>query len=199
MSKKSKHLRYTEAGEEMNEFNFEKYGKPLHTLYSSSKVMTIHKKMSIINEKDEVIYSSDSKVWTMHDRTFVYNSSKQKICTIRRKFFSLHERHFLDFEDGTSLQVSNEIWHIYKDITNIPELGWKIEGNIFNLNFALLDANSKPIAVVSHKLISIHDKYSIAIYQSEQEEKVVSLLVCLQHMLIDRAAVAASASYSASR
>ena len=51
------------------------------------------------------------------------------------------------------------------------------------------------IAVIGQKMFSIHDKYCIDIYRAEEEEKVVAILVTLQHMMKDRAA-ASSASYS---
>jgi uncharacterized protein YxjI len=93
-------------------------------------------------------------------------------------------------DDGTEFELSNEIFHIIKDITNIEGLGWQLRGNILGLNFALYDRTDNVIAVIGQKFISIHDKFCIDIYQKEHEEKVVAILVALQHMLRDRAAAA---------
>jgi len=32
--------------------------------------------------------------------------------------------------DGTHFELSNELFHIIKDITNIQGLGWQLKGNI---------------------------------------------------------------------
>jgi len=84
--------------------------------------------------------------------------------------------------------MSNELLHLIKDITNINGLGWQLRGNVIGLNFALFDENGEVIAVIGQKLFSLHDKYCIDIYQPEHEEKVIAILVTLQHMMRDRAA-----------
>ena len=48
------------------------------------------------------------------------------------------------------------------------------------------------------KMISMHDKYCVDIYQPEHEQAVVAILVTLQHMIKDREARSASFSSSSS-
>ena len=94
--------------------------------------------------------------------------------------------------DGTSFELSNELLHLIRDITNIEGLGWQLRGNILGLNFTLLDENGETVAVIGQKLLSLHDKYCIDIYQPEHEKTVIAILVTLQHMMRDRAASGAS-------
>ena len=103
-------------------------------------------------------------------------------------------------ENGTSFELSNELFHLIKDITNIEGLGWQLQGNILGLNFELYDANGQIVAVIAQKLLSLHDKYCIDIYQPEHEKIVVAILVTLQHMIRDRenASAASSSNSSAS-
>ena len=106
--------------------------------------------------------------------------------------------------DGTNFQISNELWHIVKDVTNIEGLGWQLRGNIAGLNFELYDDEGGIIATISQKIISLHDKYCIDIYQPEHEKTCVTILITLQHMMKDRAAAAAAggssgAAFGASR
>ena len=98
--------------------------------------------------------------------------------------------------DGLKFELSNELWHIVKDITNIEGLGWKLQGNIAGLNFELYDPQGGIIAVIGQKMFSLHDKYCIDIYRPEEEDKVVAILVTLQHMMKDRAAASSSGSFS---
>jgi hydroxymethylpyrimidine/phosphomethylpyrimidine kinase len=60
----------------------------------------------------------------------------------------------------------------------------------------LYDGSEAIIAVIGQKMFSIHDKYCIDIYRPELEDKVVAILVTLQHMIKDREAVASSTSSS---
>ena len=95
-------------------------------------------------------------------------------------------------------ELSNEFFHIIKDITNIEGLGWQLKGNILGLNFELYDGQGNIIAVIGQKLLSIHDKYCIDIYNKEYEGIVVTILVTLQHMIRDRGAAAAAGGASSS-
>jgi uncharacterized protein YxjI len=120
------------------------------------------------------------------------------IAHIEKKFFSLHERHYITMDDGLSFELSNELFHIIKDITNIVGLGWQLKGNILGLNFEIYDQNGDIIAVISQKMLSIHDKYCVDIYKPEYEKIIVAILITLQHMIRDRESASASSSSSSS-
>lgn len=83
-------------------------------------------------------------------------------------------------------------------MNDIEGLGWQLRGNIFGLNFELYDRDESVIAVISQKMLSLHDKYCIDIYRPEFEKVVVAILITLQHMIKDREAAAASSSSSSS-
>ena len=191
----SKYHRFRKAGEEANVNNVQEYGQPVRSLFTTSKVFTIHKKTDITDEQENVVYRSWTKFPSLHDRTDITDAAGNQVAHIDRKFFTLHERHFITMADGTSFQLSNELWHIIKDISNIEGLGWVLRGNIAALNFQLWDEHEQIIAVISQKIISLHDKYCVDIYQADKEQTVIAILVTLQHMIKDREA-AASASYS---
>ena len=192
----SKYHRYREAGEDANVNNVERFGTPSRSLFTSTKVFTIHHKIDITDGNENVVYRSQSKALSLHDRTEIFDAQGRLVANMWKKFFSIHERHFIHMADGTEFQLSNELWHIVKDISNIEGLGWQLRGNIAGLNFELYDADGGVIAVISQKMLSLHDKYCVDIYQTDKEAYVVAILVTLQHMMADRAA-ASSVSGSA--
>ncbi len=190
----SKHHRFREAGEDANVYNVENYGTPVTSLFTTTKVFTLHHHIDITDAHENIVYQSRSKVISIHDKTDLFRVTGEPVAHIERKFFTLHERHFVTMADGLQFELSNEIWHLIKDITNIEGLGWQLRGNIAGLNFQLLDTEGSIIAVIGQKMISIHDKYCIDIYKKEYEEIVVAILVALQHMMRDRAAAASGGS-----
>ena len=192
----SKYHRFREAGQQANVNNVERFGEPKRSLFTTSKVLTVHKHIDITDGDENVVYQANSKFWTLHDRTTITDAQGNQVAYIWKKFFTLHERHFVEMADGTNFQISNELWHIVKDITNIEELGWQLRGNIAGLNFELYDDEGGIIATISQKLISLHDKYCIDIYQPEHEKTCVAILITLQHMMKDREAAAAAGSSS---
>ena len=194
----SKHLRYREAGEEANVNNVARFGKPVRSLFTTSKVFTLHKATEITDEQENVVYRSWTKFPSLHDKTDITDVSGAQVAHVERKLFTLHQRHFVTMADGRKFEISNELWHIVKDVTNIEGLGWTLRGNIAELNFELYDQAGQIIANISQKFLSLHDKYCVDIYQADQEKTVVTILVTLQHMIRDREALRASSSGSSS-
>ena len=190
----SKVHRFHEVGDDANVNNVAQFGTPHHSLFTSTKVLTLHHAMEITDAEETVVYRARTKCLTLHDRTTLTDANGNQVAQIWKKFFTLHERHFVKMEDGTNFQLSNEFFHLVKDITNIEGLGWQLRGNILALNFQLYDADGSIIAVIGQKLISIHDKYSVDIYKPEYEKTVVAILITLQHMIRDRE----SSSFSSS-
>ena len=194
----SKVHRFREAGEAANVNNVERFGEPARSLFTSSKVMTVHHRIEITDAEENVVYRAESKFLSLHDKTEIYDAADRHVAHVERKFFSLHERHFVTMENGTAFELSNELFHLIKDITNIEGLGWQLQGNILGLNFELYDENGEIIAVIAQKMLSLHDKYCVDIYQPEHEQTVVAILITLQHMIRDRANAASGASSSSS-
>ena len=194
----SKYHRYREAGEQTNVNNAERFGEPVRSLFVSSKVFTLHKDTDITDERERVVYHARTKFPSLHDKTDITDAQGNQVSHIERKILTLHERHFVTMASGMRFELSNELWHIVRDVTNIEGLGWRLQGNIFGLNFELYDKAENVIAVISQKMLSLHDKYCMDIYQPEYEPIVVTILITLQHMIKDREAATSSVSYSSS-
>ena len=189
--------RYREAGEGMNYNNLEEFGEPAYSLFTSSKVFSLHHKIDVTDEKGILKYHAETKFPSLHDRTYISDAHGHLISYVYRKFFTLHERHFIEMESGLSFEMATEWFHIIKDIMNIEGLAWQLRGNILGLNFQLYDQNGEIVALISQKMLSLHDKYCIDIYQPDYEEVVVTILITLQHMMNDRE-VSSSVSSSSS-
>ena len=194
----SKYHRYREAGEAANVNNVARFGEPAYSLFTTSKVFTLHKHIDITDAQERVVYEANTKFPSLHDKTDVTDAQRNQVAHIERKIFTLHERHFVTMANGQQFQISNELFHLIKDVTNIEGLGWQLRGNILGLNFELYDQNGGVIAVIGQKMLSIHDKYCIDISQPELEPIVIAILVTLQHMMKDRAASSSSVSTSSS-
>lgn len=195
----SKFHRFREAGEQANVNNVEQFGEPARSLFTSSKVFSLHHHIDITDEQERIVYQARSKAISLHDKTDLYDASGNAVAHIEKKLFTLHERHFVTMADGKQFELSNELFHLIKDITNIEGLGWQLRGNILGLNFELYDETGAIIALIGQKILSIHDKYCIDIYRPEEEPTVIAILVTLQHMMRDRENASSTASAFSSR
>ena len=190
--------RFHDAGEGANVNNMSQYGAPVYSLYTSSKLLSLHHHIDITDDNKTTVYQARSKFISLHDKTDLYKASGEHVAHIERKLLSLHERHFITMDNGTAFELSNELFHIIKDVTNIVGLGWQLQGNILALNFELRDKDGSIIAVIGQKMLSIHDKYCVDIYKPEYEDTIIAILVTLQHMIRDREAASSSSGGSSS-
>ncbi len=194
----SKYHRFREAGEAANVNNVARFGEPDHSLFTTTKVFTLHHHIDITDEQERVVYQANTKFPSLHDKTDITDANGGQVAHIERKILTLHQRHFVTMASGQRFEVAVELLHVVKDISNIEGLGWQLRGNIMGLNFELYDADGNIIAVISQKMLSLHDKYCIDIYRPENEQEVVAILITLQHMMRDRAAASSSSSSSSS-
>ena len=182
----SKHHRFREAGEEANVNNVAKFGQPAKSLFTSTKVLSLRHQIAITDANENIVYQAKSKVFSIHDKTDIVDAKGKHVAHISKKVFTIHEKHTVTMADGSEFILSTELLHLVKDVINIEGLGWQLHGNIAALNFELYDTDGSIIANIAQKMISLHDKYCIDIYKPEYEQKVVAILVTLQHMIKDR-------------
>ncbi len=188
--------RFREAGEQANVNNVERFGEPVRSLFTSTKVFTLHHRIDIIDENEQVVYQAQTKFPSLHDKTDITDASGNPVAHIEKKILTLHQRHFITMADGQYFELSNELFHLIKDISNIEGLGWQLRGNILGLNFELYDEAGSVIAVIGQKLISLHDKYCVDVYRPDLEKQVIAILITLQHMIRDRENRSAASSSS---
>ena len=195
---KGRSSRYSSAGSGPDERTVAEFGVPVRSLYTSTAVFSLHHRITVTDAEETPVYEASSKFFSFRDKTDVTRADGTHVAHIEKKVFSLHQRHFVTMADGTGFELSTELFHLIKDIINIEGLGWKIEGNILQMNFIMTDQNGNAVASIGQKLFSIHDRYSVDIYQPRYEETVVAILVCLQHMIRDREASSSSSSTTSS-
>ena len=118
----SEHLRYRNPGEQANVPNLEEFGYPVKSLFTSTKVLTLHHHIDITDENGSVVYQSNTKFPSIRDKTDVTDAMGNQVAHIERKIFTLRNRHFVTMGDGTQFQVASELLHLIKDIINIENL-----------------------------------------------------------------------------
>ncbi len=172
-----------DAADQISSSTIEDYGDPAYYLFTALDLRDIHQKINITDEQDNVKYYTRSSIIQIKGKTEIMDPQGNIIAFLEKKPISLHEIHYITMADGRKFTLSNELFHIVEDITNIEGLGWQIRGNVLGLNFNLVDEFEHPVASIGKKMISIHDRYSIGIYQPEYEDVVVAIVIQLEKMI----------------
>ena len=174
---------------------------PLQLRISSKIGSVIHDKMDVLDAHDNVIYRVSSAAISLHDRTRIEDVSGNKVADIHAKLISIHNRYYIDMADGVSFEMASEILHL-KDVVNIDELGWQLRGDhMIEFNFDVTDqATGALVAHASRQLISLHDTYTVDVFDRSRADELVAIFVVMKHIVEHRqhAAAASSSSTSAS-
>jgi uncharacterized protein YxjI len=168
---------------EVSKTTLKDYGEPEYSLFTALQLGELHRRIDITDAKGSLKYYTQSSVFALKGKTDIMDAGGNIVAHLEKKPVSLHEKHFITMADGRSFTLSNEIFHIIKDITNIEGLGWQLQGNIIGLTFNLLDEHGRPVARVEKQAISVHDRYSIGIYQPDQEKTVAAIVIQLEKMI----------------
>ena len=78
----SKYHRFREAGESANVHNVERFGAPARSLFTSTKVFTLHHKITITDAEENVMYRAESKFFSLRDKTDIYDHADQHVAHI---------------------------------------------------------------------------------------------------------------------
>lgn len=81
--------RFREAGEEVNVNNVGVFGEPARSLFTRTRVMTLHHRIEICDGREEVIYRAETKFPSIHDKIDVFDAFGRHTAHIERKRFSL--------------------------------------------------------------------------------------------------------------
>ena len=178
--------RYHQTGSSADTRTVEDFGTPARTLYTAAKLFSVHHRIDITDEEGNIVYQAKTKLFSLHDRTWVTDGQGNPAACIWAKLFSLHERHYVEMKDGTCFELSNELFHVIRDVTRIEGLGWVLEGNVMQMNFVLRDSAGDIIAAIGRKAVSVHQRVSVDIYQPQQEGVIAAIVIALEHIIQDR-------------
>ena len=92
----SKFHRFREAGESANVNNVERFGEPVRSLFTSTKLMTVHHRIEITDSYENVVYRAETKFPSLHDKTDLYDASGNHVAHMERKLLTLHQRQSSD-------------------------------------------------------------------------------------------------------
>ena len=80
----SKFQRFHAAGEQANVNNVAKFGEPVHSLFTTTKLLSLHHHIDITDAQEQVVYQARSKMISLHDKTDVFDAAGNAVAHIER-------------------------------------------------------------------------------------------------------------------
>ena len=85
--------RYHSAGEKTDIRNYNDYGEPAKSLYTSRYLFSFHKDIDVTDDNDNLVYHSSSKLFSFTNETTITDAQDRVVASIEKKLFSLHSIH----------------------------------------------------------------------------------------------------------
>ncbi|WP_028043241.1 LURP-one-related/scramblase family protein [Candidatus Stoquefichus massiliensis] len=145
--------------------------------------MSIHSKMDILDENDNIVYKVVSKALSIYDKTHIMDANDNEIAYIHAKAISIHQVHYVEMTSGKKFEVKVKLGHPFKNQLEIKELGWKIEGEFAAHNYSIMNEKGDVIANAHIKWFSLHNIYYVDILDESQKELIIAAYIVLEHML----------------
>ena len=78
----------------------------------------------------------------------------------------------------------------------IDELGWTIKGDLFDWHYQIFDEEGLLMAQIDQEIFRLTQRFYIDIYDEQNEELIILLVIALNQFDKDRAAAASSSAAS---
>ena len=138
-------------------------------------------RFDIKNDLGMVEYQVEGSFLKIPKTFTVFDVEGQKVSHITKKTFSLLPQFTIELEDGSSFFIRKKLT-LFRDKYDISNLGLRIEGNIWDLNFKLLDDRDQLVAEISKQVFTLTSTYQVAVYEEKYANLVISLCLAIDYV-----------------
>lgn len=107
-------------------------------------------------------------------KTFtIYDAAGEQVSQISKEILTLLPRFEIQLLDGSSFVIRKKLT-FWRDKYEFDNLGLRIEGNIWDLNFKLLDDRDQLIAEIKKELFHLTSTYTVTVLEDAYADLVIS-------------------------
>lgn len=165
--------------------------------FLKGKLVTVHGTCRISDMEGSLLYEVKGKVLSPTEQTSLLDTEGNEVAHIHKKVMSLHETHYIEMGGQLVTELRTKPLHIMHQEIDLPELGWKITGNVAEHDFSLLDENGEELAKMHRAWLSLGEGYHITVAREEDEVLVLAIATALERIMAARAAARATGSVAA--
>ena len=115
-------------------------------------------------------------------KTFtIYDAYGEQVSEISKEFFTLLPRFTIQLRNGSNFVIRKKLT-FFRDKYEFDDLGLRIEGNIWDLNFKLLDDRDQLVAEIRKEIFHLTSTYTVTVYEDSYADLVISLCVAIDYV-----------------
>ena len=138
-------------------------------------------RFDIKDDRGVVNYQVEGSFFQIPKTFTVYDAYGEQVSEISKEFFTLLPRFNIQLRDGSNFVIRKKLT-FWRDRYEFDDLGLRIEGNIWDLNFKLLDDRDQLVAEIRKEIFHLTSTYTVTVYEDSYADLVISLCVAIDYV-----------------
>ena len=138
-------------------------------------------RFDIKDDRGVVNYQVEGSFFQIPKTFTIYDAYGEQVSEISKEFFTLFPRFNIQLRDGSNFVIRKK-FTFFRDKYEFENLGLRIEGNIWDLNFKLLDDRDQLVAEIRKEIFHLTSTYNVTVYEDSYADLVISLCVAIDYV-----------------
>ena len=138
-------------------------------------------RFDIMDDRGVVNYQVEGSFFQIPKTFTIYDAYGEQVSEISKEFFTLLPRFTIQLRNGSNFVIRKKLT-FWRDKYEFDNLGLRIEGNIWDLNFKLLDDRDQVIAEIRKEIFHLTSTYTVTVYEDSYADLVISLCVAIDYV-----------------
>ena len=138
-------------------------------------------RFDIKDDRGVVNYQVEGSFFQIPKTFTVYDAYGEQVSEISKEFFTLLPHFNIQLRNGSNFVIRKKLT-FFRDKYEFDHLGLRIEGNIWDLNFKLLDDRDQLIAEIRKEIFHLTSTYTVTVYEDSYADLVISLCVAIDYV-----------------
>ena len=162
-------------------FYLDSGGKAMKTYLVKQKFRLGGERFDIKDDRGNIDYQVEGSFFQIPKSFTIYDAQGQTVSQISKIFLTFLPRFEIKLSDGTSFYIRKKLT-FFRDKYEFDDLGLRIEGNIWDLNFKLLDDRDQLVAEIRKEIFHLTSTYTVTVYEDSYADLVISLCVAIDYV-----------------
>ena len=138
-------------------------------------------RFDIKDDRGVVNYQVEGSFFQIPKTFTIYDAYGEQVSEISKEFFTLLPRFTIQLRNGSNFVIRKKLT-FFRDRYEFDHLGLRIEGNIWDLNFKLLDDRDQLVAEIRKEIFHLTSTYTVTVYEDSYADLVISLCVAIDYV-----------------
>ena len=138
-------------------------------------------RFDIKDDRGVVNYQVEGSFFQIPKTFTIYDAYGEQVSEISKEFFTLLPRFTIQLRNGSNFVIRKKLT-FWRDKYEFDDLGLRIEGNIWDLNFKLLDDRDQLVAEIRKEIFHLTSTYTETVYEDSYADLVISLCVAIDYV-----------------